>query len=222
MSTKAFWIAHVVSRNIVPLGGVLLLGWGARNVLILYFVDTVLAMMVIFAGLGGAFLQSGDSSRRARFANGAGHVIPVTIVIVAVTLPFVLGGNFAWRNAIDDPALGIGILWQGIAALWSCRDLVRALRTSTPEKLHLERRFGLVLSRWLTMAFLAILGLDDWFGPAGSAVLVAVYVVLSIWVELAPHHFLAGTPDDIEAKATRKDSARSRDGSMRQRRRRKR
>ena len=49
------------------------------------------------------------------------------------------------------------------------------------------------------MAFLAVLGLDDWFGGADSAVLVAVYVVLSIWVELAPHHFLAGMPDEAVA-----------------------
>lgn len=196
MPNKALWLADVVSRNIVPLGGVLLLGWDARNVLLLYFVDTVLAMLVILAGLAGAFLPDGHASRRRQFSRGAGLIIPAMIVVVAATLPFVIGREFQWRAVIDDPALRIGILWQAIAALWSCRGLIRALRSSTPEQLKLERRFGLVLSRWLTMAFLAIVIPGDWLGAHGTVVLVAIYVVLSVWVEVAPHHFLAGMADD--------------------------
>src|SRR5690349_11745019 len=128
MSTRPLWFAHVVSRNVFPLAGVLLLRWDAKNVLLLYFVDTVLAMAVIFAGLAGAFLPSGRTTDRRRFANGAGVVIPVVILIVAATLPFVLGRDFNWRAATDDAELRAGILWQAIAALWSCRDLIRALR----------------------------------------------------------------------------------------------
>jgi hypothetical protein len=152
-------------------------------------VDTVLAMAVIFAGLAGAFLPSGRATDRRRFANGAGVVIPV--VIVAATLPFVLGRDFNWRAAADDPELRAGLLWQAIAALWSCREH-RALRASTPEEPRLERRFGLVLSRWLTLVFVAIVVVSDRFGQYGSVIFVATYVVLSIWIEVAPHHFLAG------------------------------
>jgi hypothetical protein len=36
---------------------------------------------------------------------------------------------------MNDPAVRTGVLWQAIAALWSCRDLVRALREPTPAKL---------------------------------------------------------------------------------------
>lgn len=200
MSTKVIWFAQVVARNIVPLGGVLLLGWDAQNVLLLYYVDTVLVMAVIFAGLAGAFLPSGAVSRRKQFTHGPGLVIPVTIVIVTVTLPFVLGNKLDWRSVIDDRALRISILWQAIAALWSCLDLIRALRASTPEELKLERRFGLVLSRWLTTVVVAIFVPADWFGSHISAVLVATYVVLSIWLEAAPHHFLAGMPGELDTK----------------------
>jgi len=205
VSTQTFWFAHVVSRNVFPLAGVLLLGWDARNVLLLYFVDTVLAMAVIFAGLAGAFLPKGSAMERRRFANGAGVIIPVVILIVAATLPFVLGRDFNWRAAADDPELRAGILWQAIAALWSCRDLIRALRASTPERLQLERRFGLVLSRWLTLAFVAIVVVSDRFGPYGSVLLVATYVVLSIWIEVAPQHFLAGMPSEEKAPTRQRE-----------------
>jgi len=105
MSTKTGWLAHAISRNVFPLAGVLLLGWDATNVLLLYFVDTVLAIAVIFAGLAGAFLPDGTAAGRRHFASGAGVIIPVVIVIVAVTLPFVLGRNFDWAAAIEDAEL---------------------------------------------------------------------------------------------------------------------
>ena len=37
-------IAQVVARNIVPLAGILFLGWNAQNVLIVYFADTLLTI----------------------------------------------------------------------------------------------------------------------------------------------------------------------------------
>lgn len=209
MSTKIVWFAQIVARNVVSLGDVLLLGWDARNVLLLYFVDTVLMMAVIFAGLAGAFLPNGALARRKQFTHGAGLVIPVTIAIVAVTLPFVLGNRFEWRSVIDEPALRISILWQAIAALWSCLDLVRALRESTPEELKLERRFGLVLSRWLTTVLVAVVIPTDWFGPHVSTILVARYLLQSIWLEVAPQHFAAGMPGDLEMKPPLRESAKA-------------
>ena len=222
MSTQTFWFAHVVSRNVFPLAGVLLLGWDAKNVLLLYFVDTVLAMSVIFLGLAGAFLPSGRTADRAQFAHGAGVIIPVVMLFVAATLPFVIGRGFDWRAAADDPELRAGILWQAIAALWSCRDLIRALRASTPETLQLERRFGLVLSRWLTLVFVAIVVVSDRFGQYGSVILVAIYVVLSIWIEVAPHHFLAGMRSDTQGKSSDDKPVKARDLSVKKRGRRRR
>jgi hypothetical protein len=49
-------IANAIARNLVPLGGILFFGWSAANVLILYFVDTLLAMAVMFAGMMRHFL----------------------------------------------------------------------------------------------------------------------------------------------------------------------
>ena len=51
-----------------------------------------------------------------------------------------------------------------------------------------------VLSRWLTAVFVAPVLVSDRFGHYGSAILVATYVMLSFWIEVCPHHFLAGMP----------------------------
>src|SRR2546429_4981559 len=40
---------YLVCRNLVPVVGVLFLGWSARQQLVLYFLDTLLALTVLFA-----------------------------------------------------------------------------------------------------------------------------------------------------------------------------
>jgi Family of unknown function (DUF6498) len=51
-------IANIVTRNLVPIGGVLFFHWSAPNLLILYFADTLLAMTVLFAGLMHHFFHT--------------------------------------------------------------------------------------------------------------------------------------------------------------------
>ena len=53
-------IAQIVARNITPLVGILFFDWSASNVLILYFVDTLLSIAVIFAGLARSFTPPSD------------------------------------------------------------------------------------------------------------------------------------------------------------------
>ena len=55
--------AQVVARNIAPLAGILVLGWDAANVLLLYAVDTALVAVVIVVALAGDALgRSGPST----------------------------------------------------------------------------------------------------------------------------------------------------------------
>ena len=63
-------IGQVVARNIVPVVGVIAFGWPAFNVLLLYFVDTLLALGVMFAGLLAWFSRGlGSPRRRTQFAD---------------------------------------------------------------------------------------------------------------------------------------------------------
>lgn len=197
MSTPAtLTAASAVARNIAPLAGILLLGWNARNVLYLYFIDTLLAMGVILAGLIRHFQPPvEDEGWSARLNGEVGAIAAGLFVIAIVALPLgiwlaiMLAGDLAIGEVLRDRGFLMAVAWQAAAALWSYRGLVEALRTHAPEALHLKRRFTLVFLRWIAVIFcvqfVAVL-------PAHYALvaLVAVYAAVSVWTEIAPDHFL--------------------------------
>jgi hypothetical protein len=198
----AIVVAQVVARNIVPLAGVLFLGWDARNVLVLYFADTILTIGVICAGVLRKFAPPVEDDGWAARANGEAGVVAGGAFIAAVIavpfgvfLVFMLGGTFDWRAAIDDASLRAGLAWQCIAAFWSYLGLYRALRHATPEQLQLKRRFGLVFLRWFALVMVAAFGTGFVLGRHGAIVFVAIYVAVSIVAEIAPDRLLRMVPD---------------------------
>lgn len=209
--TPALVVAQVVARNIVPLAGILFLGWNAQNVLIVYFADTILTFAVLFAGALRSFAPPIENDGWAARINGevgmigGGLFLAVVIGIpLLVFLFFMLGGRFDWRAAIDDPALRIGLVWQCIAAFWSYIGLYRALRYATADQLRLKRRFSLVFLRWMALVIVAAFGVGFLLGSYGALVFVAIYIGVSIWAEIAPDRFLRampGGPEDAEPMA---------------------
>lgn len=194
-------IAQIIARNIVPFAGVLFFGWPSGNVLLLYFLDTVLAMAVIMAGLMSTITPTDDGI--ATRINGEAGAVAMGLVVAAiiaipmgVPLVFVLGpSGFDWRAALDDPGLRSGALMQAIAALWCYVDLWRALRTHTPDQLRLKRRFALVFLRWLAVLMVIYTGVALLAGPL---LIVAAYIVVTIWAEVAPDRFLRAMPGGID------------------------
>jgi len=194
-------IAQVVARNIVPLAGILFLGWPASNVLIVYFADTMLTLGVIFAGVLRKFAPPIEDEGWAARVNGeagmvGGGVFLMVVVAVPLGLPvlFMMGGDLSARELLADHSLRAGLAWQCIAASWSYFELYRALRFATPEQLQLKRRFALVLLRWMALVMVAYLGVGFFAGPFAALVFVAIYVGVSIWAELAPDRFLRAIP----------------------------
>jgi hypothetical protein len=207
LSTQAapLAIAQVIARNAAPLAGILLLGWNAQNVLIVYFADTMLTMAVIFAGVLRKFAPPIEDDGWAARLNGevgmiGGGVFIMIVVAVPLGLPllFMLGGNVDVRAMVNDRGLLAGLAWQCVAALWSYLELYRALRTATPEQLQLKRRFALVLLRWMALVMVAYLGVGFIAGPFAALIFVAIYVGVSIWAELAPDRFLRALPGGAE------------------------
>ena len=200
--------AQIIARNIVPLAGILFFGWNAQNVLIVYFVDTLLAMAVLFAGVLRKFAPPIEDDGLAARINGeagmvGGGVFLALCVAVPLGLPimFMLGWRVDWAALANDRQLHVGLLWQCAAAVWSYVGLYQALRIATPEALRLKRRFGLVFLRWMALVLVAYSPLALVLGGHGALVFVAIYVVVSIWAELAPDHFLRimpGAADDSE------------------------
>lgn len=217
-TTRAVRIAQVVFRNVVPVVGILFLSWSASNVLILYFVDTMLSMAVMFAGLLTTFSPPMDGAA-ARINQEAGYLLASLFVCAFISIPLglpialsIVVSGFSFQSAITDHSLKIGLLVQTALALWSYLGLRRALAAYTPEQLMLKQRFGLVLMRWVIvlLASYLFLELSSWrrflpsLGEAWLLVLVAVYVAASIVAEIKPELLLRGTPADVDAVRPRR------------------
>ena len=194
--------ANAVARNVVPLAGILFLGWSAANVLILYFVDTLLAMVVIFAGLMRHFMPPPKDEGWAARANAEAGYVGVAFLIVAffavplgVPLIFMLAGSdVSWRGLLGDQEFRIGLVLQAIAAFWSGHGLYQALRVHTPEELRLKRRFALVFLRWMAVVMSTYMGVAFLLGRFAPIVFVAVYTAATIMIDVAPDRFLRAMP----------------------------
>jgi hypothetical protein len=198
-------VAQVIARNIVPLAGIVFLGWNAQNVLIVYFADTMLTLAVLFAGVLRHVAPPIEDDGWAARANGevgmiggGAFLMLVIAVPLGVPLLFMLGGQFDWRAVLEDSSLQVGLVWQCIAAFWSYLDLYRALRHATPDQLRLKRRFALVFLRWIALVIVANLGVGFVLGHHSALFFVAIYVGVSIWAEIAPDRFLRVMPGGAE------------------------
>ena len=197
--------AQVVARNIVPLCGILFLGWSAASALIVYFADTLLSMAVLFAGALRHFAPPITNDGWAARLNGeagmiAGGVFCALAVAVPLGVPliFMLGGDVPWRALLQEPSLQAGIAWQLVAAFWSYVGLWQALHHATPDELRLKRRFALVFLRWIALVMVAFTGVGVLFGRHGAILFVALYAIVSIWSEIAPDRFLRAMPGGAE------------------------
>jgi hypothetical protein len=199
-------VANIVTRNLVPVVGVLAFQWSAASLLILYFVDTLLAMSVIFAGFIYHALHNDDVGLADRINNWAGYVLGgvAASAIVAVPLAIPVGilvfgtGGHSFKEILADDGFKVGMALQAVASLISFRALVAALRRYAPQQLHLKRRFAILFLRWFCVIALAISPLAVLFGRFGALVLVVGYAVLTIFTEVNPTRFLAmmGEKDD--------------------------
>jgi len=200
-------IGQIVARNVVPIVGVIAFGWSAVNVLLLYFVDTMLSMGVMFAGLASYFTRQASEDGVAARINGEAGAIAVAVILclfiaVPLGMPLVFVGAMShwegftalWR----DQSLLAGIAWQVVAAVWSYWALWQELRYRTPEEVRLKRRFALVMLRWFVIIVAVYLPIGFLFGRFLPFVLVVLYAGTTIFVEIAPDRFLRMMPGGAE------------------------
>ncbi len=206
-------LSQIVARNIVPVVGILLFGWSASNVLVLYFIDTMLALGVIAMGVARHMLPPPTDEGWAARANAEAGYVGVALMIIAVLavplgvpLIFMLvPTGMDWRVMIADRSLHIGILLQVAAACWSGFGLVRALRTHTPDQLYLKRRSAFVFLRWLVLLMATYSGVFLLFGHYSALFFVVLYVATSIVIDVAPTRFLRAMPGGDEIAASEPD-----------------
>jgi hypothetical protein len=199
-------ITQIVARNIVPVAGILLFSWPAQNVLVLYFVDTLLSMGVIATGVARFMLPPATDEGWAARVNTEGGYVGAGLMIIAifaiplgVPLIFMLApGGDDWRAMLTDRGLHIGIALQLAAACWSGFELHRALRTQTPDQLRLKRRFALVFLRWIVVLMATYSGFFIFLGHYSALFYVVLFVSTSIFIEVAPDRFLRAMPGGVD------------------------
>jgi hypothetical protein len=200
-------IGQVVARNLVPIVGVIAFGWSAVSVLLLYFVDTMLSMGVMFAGLASYFSRQASEDGVAARINGEAGAIAVAVflclfIAVPLGMPLVfVGAMSGWEGFTalwNDSSLLAGIAWQVVAAVWSYWALWQELHHRTPEEVRLKRRFALVFLRWFVIIAAVYLPIGYLFGRYLPFVLIVLYAGTTIFVEIAPDRFLRLMPGGAE------------------------
>ena len=196
-------IVQVVARNCVPLVGILAFHWSTGNVLLLYLLDTLLAMAVIVAGLASSFVPPPDDEGVGGWINAeAGYVLAGLFVAAFLAVPLgmpvgimLAASGFSFREAFNDSSLRTGALVQMVMALWSYVALYRALRSHSPRQLQLRKRFALVFMRWVVVILVTYFILDI-LPPSEPVllILVAAYIAGSVVAEIAPDRFLRAMP----------------------------
>jgi hypothetical protein len=187
-------------------------------VLLLYFVDTMLALGVMFAGLASHFQRdTAEDTVGARinsaFAGPLTAAVLCAFIAVPLGMPLVFvgaaGGWEGWRELLADPAFLAGVAWQAAAAFWSYLALWRELQERTPEQLKLKRRFALVFLRWIAVIAVVYSPLV-FLGRFLAPLLVVVYAGASIFIEVAPDRFLRSLPGGADVADPDPSTARPR------------
>src|ERR1700681_2425485 len=218
-------ISQAVARNIVPLFAILIFHWSTGNVLILYLLDTLLSMAVIFAGLMSTFSPPPEDEGVGGWINAeAGYVLAGLLVAAFLAVPLgmpvgimLAASGFSFREAFNDSSLRGGALVQTVVALWSYIELYRALRSHSPAQLKLRQRFALVFMRWVVV-IMATYFILDILPPSEVMllILVAAYIAGSIVAEIAPDRFLRAMPggaDNLEPDPSPMEGPADRRGS---------
>lgn len=195
-------IAALVARNLVPVAGVLLLGWSAPDVLVLYFVDTVLAIATLLMLVAVCLTRIGPVKRTRPFRGGSDWVRVIAVSLlggVLIGLPFgvpmyILLAEFGW-SPIEALARQSFVFGLALQAFVSAVDGIRgylALRGRDDVDRLLKHRTGFVFARWMVVLIAAMTGLPGVFGPKfGGIAVLLVYAAATVYFEIFPERALA-------------------------------
>ena len=195
-------IASLVSRNLVPVVGVLLLGWSAPDLLVLYYLDTVLGFAVVVLLIARHVTGLGKPGERAKPLQGpldwvrgaAGSLLGAVLIGLPLGVPlFIMLAQFDWSiaTALADRAFVTGLAVQAAGSVYGCVQAHRDLLARDDDEHVLKHRAAFVVGRWMVVLVAAMTGLADLFGPRfGGALVLLAYAGASVYFELYPERAL--------------------------------
>lgn len=188
----------LVARNLAPAIGVLAFGWSASNLLVLYYVDTVLAIAVLVLLIARHVTGLGPVGRRGRPMRGvadwtrasAGALLAALLIGLPLAVPLVmLLAQFDWppAAALADPRFVQGLVLQGVGSVVGAVQVHRALLARDDDEAVLKRRALFVFARWLAVLVVALAVPAGLLGPRfGGACVVLAYAIASVAFEQRP------------------------------------
>jgi hypothetical protein len=187
------WLA-IVARNLVPVAGVLVLGWSAPHLVVSYFVDTLLGMTTALALVLTHLHPPREGERvpglASAFATAGALAVLISIPLAGPVLFLLVRGGFDLGTALEAPAFR-NALWLQLAL--AVVVFVRELRQQAGlplETLGLRDRFGLLFVRWFALCVLGLSPIGVALGRAAAPALVVLYSALTVLGEIAPARLL--------------------------------
>lgn len=187
----------VIARNVIPVVGVLILGWSAINLVLLYFFDTLGGMWALIAALLTQFFGGWTTLPWTRRFTNLLWVLGLSLFLIAFfAIPLgmpvfilLMMQEWDWRAAWTDRGFIFGLVSIVLlSVIGMLRYALRFQQTPADEKWS-RRTFGLLFLRWVAMIALIFLlaGMLLAFTPL---VLVISYAALTVVSELYPERFL--------------------------------
>ncbi|HVE48383.1 MAG TPA: DUF6498-containing protein [Casimicrobiaceae bacterium] len=184
--------ASLIAANLAPLAGILLLGWSPSALLVLYFVDTFLALGGVVLLVALHVTGTEDGRRVTRWRDWLKACLGLAVMGAIMALPLAIPLFFVideveLARIASDRELAYALLWQVLASmLFVVRQHRELLRTHDDDRRLAGRLFFLV-ARWIVMFVAALTGFLSILGPTiASFAMVAIYAGASIYFELFP------------------------------------
>lgn len=184
---------YLVSRNLVPVVGVLFLGWSAPQQLILYLLDTLLGMGVVFALMFQILFPIENEDGAAARINAAGGVLGYSVLLAAfMTIPLSVPLIFVLGPAGFQPAelltqnLLIALAIHAMLALLTFVALFREMRAVRSPGPDLKRQFGWIVMRWAVVILIIYTGVPMLLGRFGGLLVVIAYAGFGVVADLSP------------------------------------
>lgn len=196
-------LLFVVLRNLIPIIGILFLGWSAQNLIVLYFVDTLGAMWALITGLALNLPElQAATTLPARAQNLATMLFVGAFLVAFLAIPlgmplfiYLMIVDWNWRVAFEDQEFIYGLVMIGTLSLIGMLRHYQLIHRVTPDAPVVKRDFGILMTRWV-LVLVAIYMLGFLLGPYGAYVMVIVYAAATVASEVYPERFanLLGPP----------------------------
>lgn len=191
-------IILTVLRNLIPIFGILFLGWSAQNLIVLYFVDTLASIWALITGLAFNLPDFQNATSFGMRLKTLGTVVFVGIFLtgfmaVPMGVPLFIYTQIVdwdWHAALDSQDFIYGLVSIVALSFISMIRLYQDIARVTPDKYDGKSAFGLIFLRWIVVLVI-LYTVGFLLGPFGAYLLVIGYAAATVASEIFPNRFLA-------------------------------